>query len=333
MTERPNPEVLAAADPLSDVLRALRLTGGVFLHADFTAPWSIRTRISAHEWRPYLSAPTQVIAYHVILEGALTITVEGEAPLQVRAGEIVLLPRNDSHTLASAAGIPPVSAGEMIMRSGESGLFRISHGGGGAATHLVCGFLGSEDLNNPLLLTLPKALKIDVNRGTSYDWIESSVRFAAGELAKGRLATSSVMSRLSECLLAEAIRHHAASRPDDETAWLKGLSDPQIGRVLALIHRDVAAHWSAETLAREAALSRSAFMDRFASVVGMPPFRYLALLRLQTARLQLRETAKSIGQIAHAVGYESEEAFSRAFKREYGVPPAKWRDGVKAEGA
>ena len=260
MTERPNLEVSGAADPLADVLRSLRLTGGVFLHADFTAPWSVRTRISAQEWRPYLSAPTQVIAYHVILAGTLTLTVEGEAPLEVRAGEIVLLPRNDGHTLASAAGLSPVSARDMIIGSRESGLFRIAHGGGGPATHLVCGFLGSEDLNNPLLLSLPKALKIDMHRGASYDWIESSVRFAAGELAKGRLATSSVMSRLSECLLAEAIRHHAASRSDGETAGLKGLGDPHIGRVLALIHQDVAAHWSAETLAREAALSRSAFI-------------------------------------------------------------------------
>jgi transcriptional regulator GlxA family with amidase domain len=169
-----------------------------------------------------------------------------------------------------------------------------------------------------------------VREGTSRDWIEASVRFAGSELAGGRLASASIMARLSELLLIEAVRQYSSTLPDGEVGWLMGLRDPQIGRALALIHRDIAVSWSAEALAREVAMSRSAFMDRFTSLVGMPPTRYLTAWRLQTAKLSLRETRKSIAQLAHSVGYESEEAFSRAFKREFGLPPARWRDQQSA---
>jgi AraC-like DNA-binding protein len=173
---------------------------------------------------------------------------------------------------------------------------------------------------------LPRVLKLDVRQGTSRDWIEASVRFAASELAEGRLASSSVMSRLSEVLLVEAVRHYASTLPAKQVGWLRGVSDPHVGRALALIHNDIGVSWSAEALAREVALSRSAFMERFAALVGMPPMRYLTAWRLQTAKLQLRETRKTVTQLAHSVGYESEEAFSRAFKREFGLSPARWRE-------
>lgn len=152
------------------------------------------------------------------------------------------------------------------------------------------------------------------------------MRFAARELAEGRLVPPSVMSRLSELLFVEAIRQYAASRAPAQAGWLKGLKDPHIGRALALIHRNIGARWSAACLARAAALSRSAFVKRFTSLVGMPPIRYLTVCRLQSAKLSLRETAQPMRQLAHAVGYASEEAFSRAFKREFGMPPARWRD-------
>src|SRR5690606_37472564 len=130
---------------------------------------------------------------------------------------------------------------------------------------------------------------------------------------------------LSECLLAAAVRQHLASAPDLAPGWLKGLADPQVGRALALMHQDLAARWTAESLARAVAMSRSAFTDRFTVLVGQPPIRYLAQQRLHSARLQLRESTLSVAQVAYAVGYESEEAFSRAFKRAFGVPPARWR--------
>lgn len=312
-------------DPFSEVLRSVRLTGGVFLDSKFTAPWSVLTNVTAEDCR-LARATAQMIAYHFIVDGRLFITVDGEPPVEVRTGEVVLLPRNDAHTLGSEPGLAPMSASDLVQPSLDGGLPGISYGGGGELAHVVCGFLASEELHNPLIATLPRLLKLDVREGTSRDWVEASVRFAAGELTKGRFASSSVMSRLSESLLVEAVRSYSSTLGEHEAGWLKGLADPQIGRALALIHHDARAPWSAEALAKEVALSRSAFVDRFSTLVGMPPIRYLTMWRLQTAKLNLRETQMTIAQLAHSVGYESEEAFSRAFKREFGVPPARWRD-------
>lgn len=313
-------------DPLAEVLRSVRLTGGVFLDTRFTAPWCVFTKLEGADCKSFLAAPAQLIAYHFIIDGKLLVSVEGEPAIEVGAGEIVLLPRNDAHTLASAPGLSPKSARELIQPAADGGLARISHGGGGEAVHLVCGFLASEGLYNPLIASLPRLLKLDIREGTSRDWVEASVRFAAGELAAGRIASSGLMSRLSELLFVEAVRNYAVSLGERETGWLRGLADPQVGRALALIHHDIGAPWSAQALAKEVALSRSAFVDRFTTLVGLPPIRYLTVWRLQTAKLHLRETRKSIAQLAHSVGYESEEAFSRAFKREFGMPPARWRD-------
>ncbi|MDC7786797.1 AraC family transcriptional regulator [Rhodoplanes sp. TEM] len=314
----------AGGDPLSDLLRSVRLVGGVFLDARFTAPWSISARMTAEDCLPFLKAPAQLVAYHVAVSGRFALIIDGEPPLEVRPGEIVLLPRNDVHVMASAPDVVPVSARALIRPAEDGGLAHIDHGGGGDETRMVCGFLATEDVHVALAAVLPRVLKVDIREAASRDLIEASVRFAANELASGRLGSSEVMSRLSELLLAEAMRHATAARAAD-AGLLRGLADPQIGRALALIHRDLAAPWSADRLARAAGLSRTAFVERFGRLVGMPPIRYLTAGRLETARLQLRETARSAAQIAHAVGYESEEAFSRAFKRAFGLSPAAWR--------
>jgi AraC-like DNA-binding protein len=327
LTVRPNPTTALSMDPLSDVLRAVRLTGSVFLSGHFTAPWCIGVEITPDECARHLPGrPAQIIGYHVVVEGRLHVGVDSEPPVEVSAGEIVLFPQNDPHILADRRGVRPISASELIQRSPDGGLYRIVHGGGGVATRIVCGFLASEDSYNPLFSTLPKALKIDVRGGASREWIEASVRFAANELAAGRLASSSVITRLSESLLTEAVRQYASTLAEAEVGWLKGFKDPHIGRALALIHHRLGAPWSAETLAKEVALSRSAFVERFTALVGVPPIRYLTFWRLQSAKLNLRETGKTVAQLAYSVGYESEEGFSRAFKREFGVSPAHWRE-------
>lgn len=313
-------------DPLSEVLRSLRLAGGVFLDAHFTAPWCVTSQITAEDCRPFLDRPAQVIAYHVVIDGALVLAVDGGPPVNVGAGEIVLLPRNDGHTLASRPGLPAVNAGDLIEPSADGGLARIVHGGGGQPTHLVCGFLGSEETHNPLIATLPRVMKLGVSEAASRTWVEATVRFAANELAVGRIASSSVMSRLSELLFVEAVRAYASALGDEAQGWLKGLRDPHVARAVALIHSDLRESWTADELAREAGLSRSVFVERFTALVGMPPIRYLTTCRLQSARLQLCETRRSIAQLAYAVGYQSEEAFSRAFKREFGLSPSQWRN-------
>jgi AraC-like DNA-binding protein len=313
-------------DPLSDVLRSVRLTGGVFFGANLTAPWSVAAQVGLKECLPFLPDLVQVIGYHVVLEGRMLVGLDGEPPIELRAGEIVLFPRNDIHTMASAAGVIPVSAADLIQQSPEGGVMKIRYGGGHEPTSIICGFLGTQDDFNPLLATLPRMLRLDISKAASRDWVETSVRFAAAELVRGRLASSDVMSRLSEVLLVEAVREYISTLGDREQGWLKGLSDPNIGRALALIHGDIAAPWSADALAKEVALSRSAFMDRFAQLIGMPPIRYLTVWRLEIAKRHLRESRMSVPQIAVAVGYESEEGFRRAFRREFEMWPAEWRD-------
>ena len=311
-------------DPLSSVLQAVKLTGGVFLEASFSAPWCVTAVLEPEDCRPLLSRPTQIIAYHYVLEGSLLLGVADAAPVEVRAGEIVLLPRNDGHLLASASGLRPVSTASLIRPSG-GGLARIDHGGGGAPTRIVCGFLGSDEAHNPLISALPPVLKLDLREAASRAWVEASVRFAAQELAAGGFAAAGVVARIAELLLVEAVRGYAANLPAEETGWLKGLSDPYVGRGLALIHGDLARAWTTEALAGEVALSRSAFAERFTEVVGMPPMRYLTHWRMQLARRELQGGRRPIAQIAFATGYDSEAAFSRAFKREFGEPPARWR--------
>jgi AraC-like DNA-binding protein len=319
-------------DALSDVLRSVRLRGGVFLDARFTAPWAVNSYVAAADCMPILSSPAQLIGYHFLIEGKMMVSVDGEPAREVRAGEVVLLPRNDTHTLSSALGLAAVDGHHLVQPAPDGGLARVDYGGGGAPVRMVCGFLGCEDTSNPIIDSLPRLLTIDVHEATSRDLIETSLRFAVGELIAGRLAESSVLSRLSELLLVEAVRRYADSHGAQQTGWLKGLKDPYVGRALALIHRDIAAPWTAATMAKEVALSRSAFTDRFTSLVGVPPIRYLTAWRMEIAKNHLRETTKSVAQIGYSVGYESEEAFSRAFKREVGMSPAPWRERQHAPG-
>jgi AraC-like DNA-binding protein len=325
LTARPNLKVATMIDPLSDVLRSVRLTGGIFLDARFTAPWCVHTKLIAEDCGAFMVRAPLLIAYHFVIKGKFLLSIEGESAVEVRAGEIVLLPRNDAHTLASATGLVSTNARHLIRPSEDGGLAKISHGGGGEPVHLVCGFLCSEEPCNPLIASLPRVLKFDVREGVSRDWIEASVRYAASELTAGRIASSSLLSRLSELLFVEAMRQYSVTFKDQDAGWLKGLADPRIGRALAAIHRDISSPWSADSLAREVSMSRSAFVDRFTALTGMPPIRYLTIWRLQTARRTLRETRKPIEQLAQEVGYGSGEAFSRAFKREFGLSPAQWR--------
>lgn len=316
-------------DALGEVLDAVRMTGGVFLDARFTAPWSISTNMGPEDCQAFLSDPVQMIAYHYVIRGRMRVAVDGEAPLDVGAGEAVLFARNDPHVLGSALDVRPVRAGHLMQPGAGGGLAQIVHGGGGEPTHIVCGFLASARQRNPLIATLPRALKVDMVRAGSSEWIEASLSFALKGLQEGKIGSSPVMSKLSELMFVEAVRGYAAALPQERKGWLAGMRDGVVGQALALMHGQTNHPWTAEELAREVALSRSAFSDRFAALVGMPPMRYLTAWRMQLAQERLRNGRQSIAQIAYEVGYEAEEAFTRAFKREVGTPPAAWRRTVQ----
>jgi AraC-like DNA-binding protein len=255
----------------------------------------------------------------------MQIQAEGSEAIEVRTGEIVLLPHNDSHCFGSELNLAPVPAGEVIQPPQDGGLARIVHGGGGEGTQLLCGFLGCDTPFSPLLAGLPKMLKLDVKTTASGAWIESTFRFAASEIAAGRLGSSTVIAKLSELLFVEAVNQFVANLPAERRGWLAGLRDPQVGRALASIHARPTEEWTAESLAHEVGMSRSAFAQHFSSLVGQPPMQYLATWRMHLAAQRLREGRNSVAQIAFGIGYDSEAAFSRAFKRQFGTSPGTWR--------
>lgn len=303
----------------------IRLSGGVFLEADFTAPWCIGGKISTDDCRPFLAAPRHVIASHFVASGDMQLRVEGGDGIHVRAGEFVLLPHNDAHIFGSDLNVPLMLARDVIQPPRGGGIARINYGGGGAGTQLLCGYLASDTPFSPLLSALPSVLKLDVRATASGAWIESSFRFAASEIAAGRLGSTTVIAKLSELLFVEAVGQYVASLPAERRGWLAGLRDPQIGRALAVLHARPTEAWTAEALALEVGMSRSVFAERFASLVGQPPMQYLTLWRMHVAAQQLREGRGSVAQVGFGVGYESEAAFSRAFKRQFGTSPGTWR--------
>ena len=312
-------------DAVLDMLRAMRLSGGLFLDAEFTAPWCVTAHVGPEDCRPFAPVPRHIIAYHYVAAGRLLLAVDGHPPVAVAGGEIVVLPRNDPHVIGSAVGLRPVSADHLIRPAPGGGLARIVHGGGGERTHVLCGFLGDDRPPNAVVAMLPRVLTLAVADGASASWIESSLRFAADQLAAGRVSSPAIVGKLAELLFMEAVRRYLATRPAAPDGWAAALGDPQVGRALALMHGGMARRWTTEDLAQAVGLSRSAFAERFARAVGEPPMHYLARQRLEEASLMLRDTGDSLARIAYAVGYESEAAFNRAFRRAYGVPPADWR--------
>jgi AraC-like DNA-binding protein len=310
-------------DALSDLLRVVRLSGGVFLEAEFTAPWCIASQIGPEDCRMVLAEPQAVVAFHYVIAGKLFLQTPGEKPVEVKSGAIVLLPRNDPHTLASEPGLPPANSHDLIETHGD--LARIHYGGGGEETRIVCGFVGTEARQTPLIDALPPMLVLDLSGKPSGEWVASAFRYAAAELSAVRAGSAIALAKLSELLFVEAVRHHIETLPAERRGWLAGLRDPAVGRALALLHTQLARSWTAETLAREVCLSRSAFAERFTALIGVPPMKYLTSWRMQVAAQRLREGHRSVAQVAADVGYESEAAFTRAFKREFPVSPARWR--------
>lgn len=324
-------------DALSDVLRAVRLSGAVFLNAEFSAPWCVEGRTDAVLFAAFLPASRRLISYHLVVEGSLFAQLSGDdtSAIEVFAGEIVVVPQGETHVLGSASGLRPhpfaeVARDELETNAGE--VMKLAYGGGGAKTRIVCGFLACDDvLSNPLIASLPRIFKVDVRKGGSA-WLESSLRFAAEEAGASRAGGAMVLAKLSELLFVEAVRRYVDTLSEGEKNWLAGLRDRFVGCALRLLHAKPAHAWTVDELAQEVGLSRSALAQRFTGFVDQPPMQYLARWRLLVAAQQLRDGAASITDVAAGVGYESEAAFNRAFKREFGLPPAGWRRRERKKG-
>ncbi|MGE4339376.1 MAG: AraC family transcriptional regulator [Pigmentiphaga sp.] len=310
---------------ISDILLSLRLTGGIFLEADFTAPWSVRAHVAPEDCRPFMPVPRQIIAYHLVTAGQCVITLDYGTITPLKDGDLVILPRNTPHVLASAATVAPVSADPFIHRDADGGIARLAYGGGGESTQLLCGFLGSVTENALLTAVLPDILKLGTDDWTAAGWIESTFRFAIREVNSRQADSRAALAKLAELLFFEAVRRYFALHPQSRKAAVVGMHDALIGRALILLHKQMPEHWTTELLAREIGMSRSSFAERFTRALGEPPMRYLTRRRLEQASMRLLQTSVAVTRIAHDSGYESESAFNRAFKRFYGAPPAAWR--------
>lgn len=313
-------------DALSDVLRVAHLTGGVFLNAEFFEPWCVAVQLKPQYCAPFLGPTSHLILYHYVVDGRLKVQVDGEETFGLNSGEVVMFPHNDTHLLGSELDLPPALASDVIVPSPNGGLYAIRLGGDGARTRLVCGFLGCDSVEGNLLIsTLPRALRLNVEEGSAAEWMRSTFQYAADEVAAGRPGSETVLAKLSELLFVETVRRYADTLPESETGWLAGLRDHYVARALALFHRDITRSWTVDELGREVGLSRSSLGERFTSLIGMAPMHYLANWRMQVAAQKLRNSSESLAQVANTVGYDSEAAFSRAFKKAFRTAPATWR--------
>jgi AraC-like DNA-binding protein len=313
-------------DALSDVLRVMRLRGGVFLEAEFRDPWCVSLQVQPDICGPYLGDTSHLMPYHFVVEGRMRVRLTDGLEFEMEAGEAVLFPHNDVHLMGSDLTRPPASCESLVRRATDGGLSSLASGGDGTSTRMICGYLGADDIaGNPIIGALPEALRIDVRDSPSADWIRSMFGFASERIAKGFAGSEVIMSKLSELLFVEAVQRYTEDAAGERSGWFAGLRDPYVSKALALMHRSVGAPWTVESLSREIGLSRSALATRFSDLLGMAPMQYLTHWRIQAAGHDLLNTNKSILQVAREVGYESEASFTRAFKRMMGAPPAAWR--------
>jgi AraC-like DNA-binding protein len=266
----------------------------------------------------------------LLTEGEAMVEMPSGQTLRISAGEIVIFPHGDPHHLLSIDGTCRVEDAAVATKVLARDLSPLRSGGGGAMTQFVCGYMACDAFFcRSVVEGLPSVISVNIRADATGQWVESSMRHLLEEAGSCRLGSEAVLAKISEALFVEALRKYAAQLPPGQVGWLAAAREPHIGRALALLHNRMAYDWSVESLAREVGLSRSAFVARFSALLSTPPMKYLARLRLQMAARALATTASSMQAIAAEVGYESESAFNRAFKRELGVPPARYRSGSR----
>jgi AraC-like DNA-binding protein len=314
-------------DALSAALSVVRMTGAIFFDAVCTAPWGFK--VPSVQQVAHLLAPgtERLVPYHFVAEGEALARYSDGTEIPLAAGDVVIIPRGDAHVVSNGTPAALIDAGASLEKNlaGELSTLRIG-GGSGAATRFICGYFGCERHAETLFLAgLPTSIKVNLRGDPAGAWIETSIRHLLGEAGSNRPGRAALLSKMAEALFIEILRRYMEQLPQDETGWLAAARDPIVGRAMALLHERPAEDWSMEKLATEVGASRSVLAERFACLLGQPPMAYLARCRLQRAAHLLQATHRSIVQTALEVGYESEAAFNRAFKREFSVPPARYR--------
>jgi AraC-like DNA-binding protein len=312
-------------DALSEVLKVLQFNSAIFFNARFTAPWCFASPEAEAVARQVNAGSERLLFYHFFVDGSCTVKLAGMPALHLQAGDIILFPHGDAHTMASSGMDEPGPLLDVraLLRERPD---ELQLGGGGAPTRVICGYLSCDPiLCRPVLATLPRVLTVGLRRDEKTDWVERSFVYAVAEAASTQPGGEGVLAKLSEVLVVETLRRYIAEMSEGQTGWLAGLRDRAVGKCLALMHEQPAQQWTLESLAREAGTSRSVLAERFTHYVGQPPIQYLGKWRMALASNLLRRSALSMMHIALEVGYETDAAFSRAFKREFGMPPASWR--------
>lgn len=312
-------------DALSETLRVVRLVGAIFINARFTAPWcyqSPRADVAAPLLEP---GAEHVVIWHLITEGECYVEMADAPAVRLAAGDAVLFPAGDAHRMTSTPGLAPATGARL-----DAVLARrprqLAYGGGGARTKLVCGYLACDHrLAQMLLAGLPPLLRVNVRGSNAGLWLEASVRYALSEARSPRPGGEGVLAKLAEVVFIEMLRLHMNEQGDGRTGWLAGVGDRIVGAALNEMHRRPAHPWTLEELARDANTSRSVLAERFQLLVGSSPMQYLTQWRMLLAANLLSGSNAPLARIAEDVGYQTDTAFSRAFRREYGAPPATWR--------
>jgi AraC-like DNA-binding protein len=313
-------------DVLSEVLRVVKLEGALFFNGEFSAPWCLRSSGSEGVAQYLSPAPRHLVMYHFLTEGRAYARLPNGQRVLLSAGDIVILPHGDAHFLGNGSPERPVDSARTFAKNLSQGLKLAKFGGGGEITRFVCGYFACDPrLSEIFLAGLPPMLKVHVSSEPSGQWLEQSIRFSVDDVNGSHAGSGLVLARLSEVLFVETLRRYINSLPPEQTGWLAGARDPVIGQALALLHKEPAEPWTISELARRVGLSRTRLAERFRHFLEESPMAYLAKWRLKLGAEILQSTEDSVAEIAATVGYGSEAAFNRAFKREFDCPPAQYR--------
>ena len=313
-------------DALSEVLRAIRLDSAIYINAELSAPCCLATPDSRLLAPILARGDGHVIIYHLISEGRAYVQLDDGDRVALSAGDIVTFPHGDGHLLGSGADSQPVDVRLQLPGVLERGLELVHFGGGGVRSRLICGFLSCDPLLAPAFLGgLPRIISINIREEPSGRWLENSLEFSVTQAGRREAGGDAMLAKLSEAVFAETLRRYLRRLPDGQIGWLAGTRDPDVGRALTLLHQRYADPWTVGELARQAGLSRTVLTERFRYFLGEPPMTYLTRWRLRLGARTLTTTSRSVAEIAAETGYESEAAFNRAFKREFGLPPARYR--------
>jgi len=321
-------------DVLSEVLRVIKLEGAIFFNAEFSAPWSVNSS-PPDALKPFISLTAgHVIRYHFVTEGHAYARLVDGPPIELGPGDIVVFPHSDPHILGNGQGARPAETFRIPEKNLSQGVQVTRLGGGGETTKFVCGFMACDPrLSSVVLSGLPKILKLSIADEPSGQWIQNSIRYSVNASDAPDDGKGLVLTKISEVLFVETLRRYVSSLPPGQKGWLAGARDPVISEVLALLHKEPADPWTIADLGKRVGLSRTRLADRFRYFLGESPMAYLAQWRLKLGADILQSTEDSVAEVAAAVGYGSEAAFNRAFKRVFQCPPAQFRRKYKTAAA